>query len=178
MCNFCASNSAVLPGIEAFERGIDIPIVYMLFYEFFFRSSVGDVRWKKVCQEEEDVYAPLGPPVAEAFAMLQLKNNYFAWLLDAKDNLRDKLFTDYDDDKKLTGKKNCAEAYLKKLEVNLVGSEEDELVVAESDEAYKDLKKRTDDMLKKARRSAKSNATYKELKKVLAKMKESEPQER
>jgi hypothetical protein len=69
------NNSAVLPSLEAFEMGIEIPTVYILFYEFFFRSSCGDVRWKRNAIQDKDLMSPLGTPVSEAFAMIQLKNN-------------------------------------------------------------------------------------------------------
>jgi hypothetical protein len=71
--------------LEAFEMGIEMPSVYFLFYEYIFKSSVGDVRWKRSCIEKNNKSAPLGSPLAEAFAMIPLKNIYFAWLLEAKE---------------------------------------------------------------------------------------------
>ena len=67
---------------------MEIPNIYFLFHEYFFKSSVGDVCWKKACVEEVGQSAPLESAQAEAFTMLQLKNNYFAWLLEAKENLQ------------------------------------------------------------------------------------------
>jgi hypothetical protein len=147
--------------------GLEIPNVYFLFYEYFFKSSVGDVRWKRACTEEKDKYAPLGSPQAEAFAMLLLKNNYFAWLLEAKEKLQDLLMTDYDPESKRAGWKSAPEVYLKKLQVNLGGGEDEELLIAEGHVEYNDLRKRTEEVLKTTRRNARNNATYKELKKAL-----------
>jgi hypothetical protein len=156
-----------LPCLEAFEMGIENPSIYFLFYEYFFKSSVGDARWRRACVEDQDQSAPLGSVQAEAFAMLQLKNNYFAWLLEAKENLS-MLITDYDPDSKRAGMKSAAEVYLKKILLNLAEEEDDEdLLVAEGDAKYRSLKKATDELLVMARRSAKTNATYKEVKKIV-----------
>jgi hypothetical protein len=72
---------------------VEIPSVYMVFHEFFFKSSVGDTQWKKACLDATDSTASFAPHQGEAFAMILLKNNYFAWLWEnrltykvAKDN--------------------------------------------------------------------------------------------
>ena len=44
----------------------------------------------------EDPTDPIVCPQAEAFALILLKNNYFAWLWDAKLALRDTSVTDHD----------------------------------------------------------------------------------
>jgi hypothetical protein len=75
ICNLCVENEAVLPSLMAFEKGVDLPTVYIIFYDYFFKSSVGDIRWKKACEDVKEHSDPLGSPQAEAFAMLQLKNN-------------------------------------------------------------------------------------------------------
>jgi hypothetical protein len=167
MCKLCARNGAVLPGIEAFEMGVEIPTVYFLFYDYFYKCSVGDQRWKKACREEDDLSAPMGPPQAEAFAMMQLKNNYFAWLLEAKEQLSDVLITDYDPDTRRTGRKSVAEVYMKKMEVDVGGGQEDDVIVPETHSKYEALKKQTDESIKKARRASKNNMMYKEVKKEL-----------
>jgi hypothetical protein len=167
LCNLCYQNRAILPSLEAFEMGIEIPCIYFLFYEYFFKSSVGDVRWRKACVEETDQSAPLGSVQAEAFAMLQLKNNYFAWLLEAKEKLQ-LLVTDYDPDSKRAGMKSAPEVYLKKLQLNVTGDGDmEDLLVAEGDTKYNDLKKSANDLLVRARCMAKNNATYKEVKKTV-----------
>ena len=109
----------------------------------------------------------VGSVQAEAFAMLQLKNNYFAWLLEAKERFQDELITDYDPDSKKAGKKNPAEVYLKKFELNISGDDDEDLVIGEGDGKYLVLKRTSEELIKKARRMAKNNATYKELKKAL-----------
>lgn len=146
---------------------LDFPSVYFLFYEYFFKSSVGDIRWKRTCTTEQDKSTPLGSPQAEAFAMLLLKNNYFAWLLDAKLEAKGKLMTDYDPPIFRAGKKSAAELYLKKLEINVDGGDSDNILVAEGHMQYSNLRKKTDELLQSTRRMAKNNATYKEVKKAM-----------
>jgi hypothetical protein len=167
MCNLCAQNEAVLPCLEAFEMGLEIPSIYFLFYEYFFKPSVGDVRWKRACMEANDKTDLLGLAQAEAFAMIVLKNNYFAWLLDAKEKLKTLLVTDYDPETKRAGMRTASEVYLKRLQLNVNGGDDEDLIVAEGHVGYDELKKDFDDMVKKTRRLAKGNATYKEVKKAL-----------
>ena len=70
----------ILPSLEAFELGLEIPSVYMAFHEFFFKSSIGDTQWKIACLEADNSTDRLAPHQGEAFAMILLKNIYFAWL--------------------------------------------------------------------------------------------------
>ena len=97
--------------------GLEMPNVYFLFYEYFFKPSVGDVRWKRACMEVNDKNDLLGSVQAEAFAMIVLKNNYFAWLLDSKEKLKNLLVTDYDPDSKRAGMRTASEVYLKRLQL-------------------------------------------------------------
>jgi hypothetical protein len=146
ICMYCCDDKLILPSLEAFEMGIDIPSVYFMFYDFFFKSSVGDSRWKRSCSEEVDAYAPLGTVHAEAFAMLQLKNNYFAWLLEAKEKFGDQLVTDYDLAHLQEGKMSAAQKYLGQMELNVQGSMDEELVLF-SGEKYEELQMTTDGKL-------------------------------
>ena len=150
--------------------GLEIPVVYFLFYEYFVKSSVGDQRWRKACVEATHISAPLGSPQAEAFAMLLLKNNYFAWLLEAKEKLQDLLITDYDPEGRRAGMTSVAEVYLRKLQLNIRGQEGEDVLIPEGHEMYDDLKKGTDDMLKITRQLAKNNDTYKEVETALEAM--------
>ena len=86
----------MFPSLEAFEEGINYPLVYMIFYEYFFKSSVGDSAWKKACLEAKDPTEPMAAPQEEAFAMILLRNNYFAWLWEAKTEFDGLLVTEYD----------------------------------------------------------------------------------
>ena len=90
--------------------------------------------------DDNNKSAPPGLAQAEAFAMLLLKNSYFAWLLEAKEKLQDLLMTDYDPDNKRAGMKSAAEVYLKKLQVNLTGVEDNDLLVVEGHVKYNELR--------------------------------------
>lgn len=157
--------------------GLEMPNVYFLFYEYFFKPSVGDVRWKRACMEANDKNDLLGSVQAEAFAMIVLKNNYFAWLLDAKEKLKNLLVTDYDPDSKRAGMRTASEVYLKRLQININGGDDDDLDIAEGHVKYDDLKKELEEMVKKTRRLAKGNATYREVKKALEAMQQGIPSE-
>lgn len=112
---------------------MDIPTVYWIFYEFFFKSCIGDAKWKLMCTEYNQESDRLGTFHEEAFAMLVLKNNYFAWLWEAKRELIT-LVTDYDTRKDLLkGKKNVNEEYLK-WELNLEGGDQNVLESSSEEE--------------------------------------------
>lgn len=175
LCSFCAKENAILPSLEAFEMGLRLPSVYMVFHEFFFKSSMGDAQWKAACLEPTSPTARFAPPQGEAFAMLLLKNNYFAWLWEAKQEFKELLVTDYDSDKERSTKANIGDAFLK-FEINLDPTEEDDdlvdgdinctnIIVQEGDPLYQELHKKTEAALKKLRRTTKNSEKYNELKK-------------
>lgn len=126
LCNLCAKGNYILPSLEAFQMRLEIPCVYMIFHEYFLKSSVGDTRWKATCLDAKSLSDPLAPVQGEAFAMITLKNNYFAWLWEAKLNLKKLLVTDYDTESELRNKANVGEALLKKAELNLEQEENDD----------------------------------------------------
>jgi hypothetical protein len=169
----------------------------MIFHEYFLKSSVGDTKWKTARLEADDksLSDPLISVQGEAFAMIILKNNYFAWLWEAKLKYEDFLCTDYDTDSELENKVPLGVALLKMAELNLAQDAQEEendeddaeasslsarpvagisnlsyenLLVPESTSTlYCDLRKKNEAVLKKTRRAARKNAKYKELKKLL-----------
>jgi hypothetical protein len=108
--------------LDAFGKGIDIPLLHYVFYDFFYRSSIGDKRWAARCEDEGgDQGQPMGTEQDEALAWVLLENNYFAWLLDlkTKDDSK-KVVTDYDSAAMRSGKQPLTEGYFKtKLELDL-----------------------------------------------------------
>jgi hypothetical protein len=116
--------NVVLLSLEAFELGIEIPSIYIVFHDFFLRSSVRDTAWKTAWMEASHLIEWLAPMQGEAFAMLLLKNNYFTWLWEAKLTYKDILVTNYDSDNDRKNKEDIGDAYLK-LEVNLESNEEE-----------------------------------------------------
>lgn len=154
ICEVCAKHDAVLPGLHAFEMMERIPAVYWLFNEFFFRSSVGDTVWKRNCNKDKDKCGSLGNVPEQAFAMILLKNNYFAWLLDAKEKYPN-LLTDYDSPRKREGKKSATDIYLKKWNFNLEGPSTDmvgDILIFEGHEKYESVALTTKEAVDVARR--------------------------
>jgi len=105
MCDDCADENAVLPSVESFQMRGKNPKVYYLFYEYFFRAVVTEVRWKKKFEGS----GRFGTAWLEAFAHGLLENNYFAWLFQYKSkynfkNLKTEYDMDVDDDGKMTDK--------------------------------------------------------------------------
>ena len=118
LCNFCAENELIFPALEALEERLDNPNTYFIFYDYFLRATVGDGTWKRNfgLREQERMKKKarlsgadsnssvsssktkrMASPVDEAFALIVLKNNYYAWLLAAKEKgSRKVLLTDYD----------------------------------------------------------------------------------
>jgi hypothetical protein len=101
LCNRC---SLVFPAWEAFEKRLDNPNTYFMIYKPFLRT--GDKEYK-FCSGQKTVSAQCSTvkidsrmvtPLDEAFALAVLKNNYFAWLLQAMKEFPN-LLTDYNDDK-------------------------------------------------------------------------------
>ena len=64
--------------MQAFQKRLDIPTVYYIFYHFFVRGVVGEAAWRREVDKEEDTEERLTTAQTEAFAMLQLENNYYA----------------------------------------------------------------------------------------------------
>jgi len=58
-----------------------LPKVHFVFFEYFFRAVIGEMAWKIRMKDDRK---RLGSTMAEAYANLQLNNNYFAWLYDYK----------------------------------------------------------------------------------------------
>lgn len=161
----------------------ELPCVYIVFYDFFLKASMGDSRWKAICLEATSKSEPFSTVQDEAFAMILLKNNYFAWLWEAKLKLKKLLVTDYDTEALLRNKSHVGEDIVA-VELNLEPNEEeneeedetanddsnstsyDNIMVQQGNQLFRDLKKRTDDALKKARRLARANDKYKEVKKL------------
>lgn len=172
LCNQCEENKLILPSLEAFELGIEAPTVHMVFYEFFLKSCVGDAHWKSLCLEPpEGLTMKMVEIPLEAFAMILLKNNYFAWLLAAKKKMGDTLITDYDEETVRFGKKYFPDVLLQDMEVNFVDMPEgatftaspeivEKLLVSQSEPRFAALKQATQRKLDAMRTEASFNETY------------------
>jgi hypothetical protein len=167
LCRFCAKERVILPGLEAFEMLLELPPVYVVFYDYFFKSSVGDAAWKRNCEGQADMTAELGSPTEEAFAMVLLKNNYYAWLFQAKEEMQGLLVTDYDKDAKRKDFKSIHKVYLL-MEIDMEETRE-EMLVMKGQASYNEIKKKTEEKMKDIRRRAQHSMEYQ---KVLEKLEE------
>jgi hypothetical protein len=157
----------VFPSLEAFEEGVQLPCIYMVFHDYFLKSSVGDAAWKEACLDAADPTERIAPPQAQAFAMLLLRNNYFAWLWEAKLEYKSGLKTDYDIARDRCHAVEISEGILQ-CQINLNVDEEDEdnwskILVKKDDDPviYSSVKKASDALLKQVRQSARTNEKYK-----------------
>ncbi len=112
----CVTNKLVFPALEAFEERLANPTLYYLFYEYFLRAAVGEEEWKLSTghhkMKRKGQIGSISPTTApdkrmassldEAFALNVFKNNYFAWLMEAKQKHNGLLVTDYDSGRSLT----------------------------------------------------------------------------
>ena len=104
-----------------------MPTTYFVFYHAFLKAAVGDEEWKQLARASttEGGMVKMSSPLNEAFALILLKNNYFAWLLDAKETVGDFL-TDYDTEEAIDGKTSLVEKLLCGIFFKLEGSLKEE----------------------------------------------------
>jgi hypothetical protein len=79
--------------LESIEKRLENPKAYYVFYQFFYKAAVGEVRWKECMNSIE---TRIGNDTTEAFALLLFANNYKAWLYEEKLNHGEALWTEYD----------------------------------------------------------------------------------
>ena len=100
----CGKYNLVFPAMECFEQRLDNPTAYFVFYDNFLRAAEGEEKWK-VSAIKSSTNERLSSPNNESFAMILLKNNYFAWLLEAKQD-DNGLITDYDSEELISTTKH------------------------------------------------------------------------
>lgn len=190
--NKCVKEEAIFPSLEAFMLGIQCPPIYLIFYEYFYRSSIGDTPWKNSCKIDSDPTAPLNTMQLEAFSFLFLKNNYFAWLWQAKRKLinsKKKLVTDYDPYSERKDLMNLHEVIWNKVEINLFDLDDDARFVATEenkkklllspveepmDPLYPIVQSRYRDHLEEIRMDVSGDQTYRKILKLLDDLKQDE----
>jgi hypothetical protein len=79
---------------ESMKVRLDNPKAYYVFYEYFYKAAVGEIKWKQALKRGVD--ERLGNNNTEAFAHVVLQNNYDAWWFAMKDEHGDLLKTEYD----------------------------------------------------------------------------------
>jgi hypothetical protein len=121
LAKLCSRCSLVFPAWwEAFEKRLDNPNTYYVFYKQFLRAVTGDEEYKFRSGQQKAVPANsstvnldsrMVTPLDEAFALVVLKNIFFAWLLQAMREFPN-LMTDYDDKNHNEGSVTMAEYIL------------------------------------------------------------------
>jgi hypothetical protein len=126
LCRECVdSGGKIFPCWETFEERLDMPMGYFVFYDSFLRAAVGEEEWKRLARGSTGytVESRMSTELNEAFALVLLKNNYFAWLMEAKQTF-DELRTDYDGD--IEGKQSLVEHLLGGAYIGVQQIEDDE----------------------------------------------------
>ena len=77
--------------LESIEQRLENPKAYYVFYDYFYKAAVGEVRWKE-CLDCGDMR--IGNDTTEAFALLLFANNYKAWLYEEKQTHQEALMTE------------------------------------------------------------------------------------
>ena len=80
-----------MPAYECFEKRIQFPKAYKVFYHYFYKCVVGERNWADAIENKSE----FGNFNTEAFTHMVLKNNYTAWtaaMMSTKEHLK----TQYD----------------------------------------------------------------------------------
>jgi hypothetical protein len=69
MCEECDAIGKVLPSLKSFQQQWNLPKIYFLFYNYFFKSVIQDLVWiDRVNMPSSSMGARLGPLFSEAYA--------------------------------------------------------------------------------------------------------------
>jgi hypothetical protein len=113
--------------LESIEQRLENPKAYYIFYLFFYKAAVGEVRWNECMDTSGE---RIGNDTTEAFALLLFANNYKAWLYEEKLAHGEALCTEYDCDS--TGKASIVDTLLVEQEFVLEEGAEDLLVICDT----------------------------------------------
>jgi hypothetical protein len=129
--------------LESMERRLENPKAYYVFYEFFYKAAVGEVRWKECMERSEE---PIGNNTTEAFALLLFANNYKAWLYEEKLNHGEALWTEYETEPHAR-RESIVDKLLLDLEFVLENDKEELVVRDATKQTYKKAAKARKDWL-------------------------------
>ncbi len=130
--------------LESIEQRLENPKAYYVFYQFFYKAAVGEVRWKECMDSLE---TRIGNDTTEAFALLLFANNYKAWLYEEKLNHGEALWTEYDSVPTSVRRESIVDRLLFDLEF-VLDKDAEELVVRDpTKQTYKKATKARKDWL-------------------------------
>ena len=136
------------------------PTTYCLFYDLFLRAVEGEEKWKLVTNNRSDTPPNIATPLNESFALIVLKNNYFAWLMDYKQG-HPELLTDYDMDVDDDGSNTVAEYVISGI--CIANGEDDFHIIPNSRKGmgdYEMAQRSFNKKTKEVRAKAKTSAEY------------------
>jgi hypothetical protein len=86
MCVECDASRMVLPSLESFWQGWNLPNIHFMFYDYFYKSVIQVLVWKDRVKTptSSGTDARLGPVISEAYALASLDNQYFSWMYQFK----------------------------------------------------------------------------------------------
>ena len=174
----------IFPSLEAFEKRLELPTVLLIFYDYFLKPCVGETKCREKILSEGATEGRLAFEQVEAFVMLQLKNNYFAWLMEAKlEDTGKVIISDYDTglasknmnevNEKIEGREIDLEDRNQDGEEQSDDDEEEpwpttsDLFVEKDTDRHEELKKMKDALMKVVRSEARKNKDYKDMTKEL-----------
>jgi hypothetical protein len=158
---------------------LDNPNTYFVFYEQFLRAVTGDQEYKfrsgqkqltAQCSMTVRPESRMVTPLDESFALVVLKNNYFAWLLQAMKEFPN-LLTDYEEDKIHDDSVTMAEYILGDYLLDLENGEEEKGFAWNCNidkEKYDDTKDTYNVMVGNLRMKIRTSEEYKQLLELLA----------
>ena len=62
---------------NSIEKQCNYPKAYYIFYKYFLKATVRELKWKEALMHERKMFAS---PMTKAFALVMLDNSYQAWL--------------------------------------------------------------------------------------------------
>ena len=129
-----------MPSCESFEKRIENPKVYFVFFTYFYSAVIGDNEWRR--QLKDPATKRLGNASSEAFGNIILINNYQAWLHTSRDEEDGKeLKTEYDTEEDIGDRRSLADYLMDDVEFNTDACELEHYVVGRDDVLFKRLEK-------------------------------------
>jgi hypothetical protein len=147
LCQTCVERQLVMFACESIERRFENPKAYYIFYDNFYRTAVGETRWKEYL-EDANKEVRIGNANTEAFALLLFVNNYKAWLYEQKEIHGDLLLTEYDHGPS-QGKESIVDFLMKEQEFVLDADAENMIIQDITKSNYKKAAKARKDWLAK-----------------------------
>jgi hypothetical protein len=148
LAQICVENDVVMLTYDAFNRRLEDPKMYMLFYDYFLCAIVGQETFERNIHKVSEDKEGFGTPTDHGFVHLILKNNQDEWEEKIKAK-QGSFLTMHDDESKVKNKKTIVDHLFPSLgfdeNMNLIKGERD-LAQAERVRKGKERKKMCESM--------------------------------